>query len=642
MNKKSKNDFISKLLKYVFSLVIWPILSFFILPIFALAIKLKTFDFVSNWFLKKRSYIVDLKYFWSMNDKYRNYCILIILVIALGLIIFFNYKSWFNKFKSRFTKQDSKNQIWEYNQFTNEGDFNKFKTKFKTGEPNFILGNIDKKRTNPLCYLVNNTDAHAIVLGISGSKKTEKIVMPNIHYNISLPFEKEPNMVITDPKKQILTRTGAAFIKNGYNIKVFDFADSENSLCWNPLKQIWDVLHSKEKYNLESNDYAIAFEKINRIVDALQWPAEKNTVWVGQAKNSILTIIKFLLLYSLEDPTFSIKFFTFASVVQFLNLDTFKSGKWVYILKSNQNKNFYWKKLNSEAQSLYDTVAETLQGYLSNATDVLLAFSANLNIDRITSNINFDVNKVVRDEKPWVVFICFPDHDNTYNFLISILITQIYQASIDYANSFPNQRLNRLLQFYLEEFNSVNIPAIADWLAISRSRGIQFLMVIQAYEQLQKYNERGKGAEVIISQARLTYLLETNSAETLKSFSLALGEKEVEKETKSSNGKNESSSISIIKEPVMSVSDLKYKNPDMTIITSGGNKPIALKLKPAYAYFDYPNYIHFAEKIVLDTSVIWDFNRMKLIDFKDYSFSHWEEIMKNMTKNDYCASHKSK
>jgi len=55
--------------------------------------------------------------------------------------------------------------------------------------------------------------------------------MPNIHYNISLPFEKEPNMVITDPKKQILTRTGAAFIKNGYNVKVFDFADSENSLC---------------------------------------------------------------------------------------------------------------------------------------------------------------------------------------------------------------------------------------------------------------------------------------------------------------------------------------------------------------------------------------------------------------------------
>jgi membrane protein, putative (traD/traG family) len=85
---------------------------------------------------------------------------------------------------------------------------------------------------------------------------------------------------------------------------------------------------------------------------------------------------------------------------------------------------------------------------------------------------------------------------------------------------------------------------------------------------------------------------------------LALGEKEVEKETKSSNGKNESSSISIIKEPVMSVSDLKYKNPDMTIITSGGNKPIALKLKPAYDYFDYPNYIHVAEKIVLDTSVI--------------------------------------
>nr|WP_233751989.1 type IV secretory system conjugative DNA transfer family protein [Mycoplasmopsis agalactiae] len=58
-----------------------------------------------------------------------------------------------------------------------------------------------------------------------------------------------------------------------------------------------------------------------------------------------------------------------------------------------------------------------------------------------------------------------------------MLVTQIYRDAIDYANSLPKQKLPRMLQFYLEEFNSLKIPDIANWMSISRSRNILFLLV---------------------------------------------------------------------------------------------------------------------------------------------------------------------
>ncbi|MBY7704022.1 type IV secretory system conjugative DNA transfer family protein [Vibrio harveyi] len=112
---------------------------------------------------------------------------------------------------------------------------------------------------------------------------------------------------------------------------------------------------------------------------------------------------------------------------------------------------------------MIDIVPETLSGILTNATKAIASFSKNMNIKKITSNITFSVKELVRDEsKPYVIFICFPDHKNIYNFLMNILITQIYQESIDYANTLPKQKLKRMLQFYLEEFNSLFVPQIPD------------------------------------------------------------------------------------------------------------------------------------------------------------------------------------
>nr|WP_233752024.1 type IV secretory system conjugative DNA transfer family protein [Mycoplasmopsis agalactiae] len=127
---------------------------------------------------------------------------------------------------------------------------------------------------------------------------------------------------------------------------------------------------------------------------------------------------------------------------------------------------------------------------LANASNVLIAFSQNPIASRITSKTTINIKEIVRAEKPYVIFLCFPDHKQVFNFLISMLVTQIYRDAIDYANSLPKQKLPRMLQFYLEEFNSLKIPDIANWMSISRSRNILFLLVLQSYEQLKKYSEK--------------------------------------------------------------------------------------------------------------------------------------------------------
>ncbi|MDQ0567621.1 type IV secretory system conjugative DNA transfer family protein [Mycoplasma yeatsii] len=614
--EKKKNELrdklSTKLMINIFCFVLWPLTSFVLLTIIMIVVKEKSFSAIVGWLTSKRNVITDFFNFWTTNSSHRNWTIVIIVGGIFVFLTYFNHQKWWEKIKKKvFKNKDLTKNNWEYNQFTKDGDFRAFKDKFKAGEPNFSLGMLNIKGKKH--YLVNNTDSHAIVLGISGSKKTEKIVIPNIWYNATLPNEKKPNMVITDPKKQILSRTGKMFLENGYNIKVFDFDDSLKSLYWNPLEQIWKTLHSKPKEQLDEFDYGKAYDKIIELVEMLPWTNEENSMWEQNAKNILILLLKFFLLYSLEEETFTLQHYTIANLIPTLSTDFIKNGKWIEIAQENQKNNQYWFDLCAEQKPFIDIVPETLSGILTNATKAINSFSQNISIKKITSNITFRVKEVVRDEsKPYVIFICFPDHKNIYNFLMNMLITQIYQEAVDYANTLPKQKLKRMLQFYLEEFNSLLLPQIPDWMAISRSRNVFFMLIIQSYEQLQKYVSKGRDYRAIKAQARLNFLLETNSEETLKSFSQSLGEKIVKKQSISESENRTSTTISEQKELIMSVSDLKYKNPDMTIITSGGSKPIAIKLTPAYEYLPNDEYIHpITNKRNVVVEKVWDFSTMK-------------------------------
>lgn len=80
-------------------------------------------------------------------------------------------------------------------------------------------------------------DTHALVVGTTRSGKTSGFVIPFIHWNASK--KNKPNMVLSDPKKELFRHTGRLLEENGYRLICLDFQDYANSDGWNPLTKIY-------------------------------------------------------------------------------------------------------------------------------------------------------------------------------------------------------------------------------------------------------------------------------------------------------------------------------------------------------------------------------------------------------------------
>ncbi|ENY69891.1 Hypothetical protein MBVG_2610 [Mycoplasmopsis bovigenitalium 51080] len=599
MKKQSKLFVLSK---YVFCLVILPPFLFMVLGLLGQLYFYK-FTILKNWFNGSRNALNDIFAFYKRGNNY--WFVLLIIVACLILLAVFEYKNILEKFSKK-TKDES---AFLWNENTNEGSIKKLKKEFANNdEPGFAIGHIKKHGT-----LVNHTDAHMILLGIAGSGKTWRILFENIRRNASLSSAKKPHMVITDPKGELLKATGTILKDNGYDIRLFDFEDSHNSVRWNPLKKVWDCLHKGRELNDE--DYSDAIVAINDIVENLPNAQEKNSYWVAQAKNCIKVILKFMAFYSTVNPEFTLDFFTMKNAYSFTSIDMFVNGAWREEVKKYQLVNKFWNELSTEIEGLATVVQETLSGYLSNAQNALILFQTSPVIQSITSQNNIDFIEMFNSEKPFAIFIKFPDHKRANSFLIPILISQIYEQAITKANSNETLSLDRTLLMIFEEFASIEkLKDIGDWMAISRSRKIFFALSLQDYAQLDKYNTGASENKLIKSQARLTVFLETNNQETLKEISEMIGENKVEKKSTTSNDKGTSTTIAEQNERIFSISDLKFKSKLDALVLSGGYKPILIK--PLFA-FNYMNidksYIHTEPSGNASSKYVFDFKKMKKI-----------------------------
>ena len=207
---------------------------------------------------------------------------------------------------------------------------------------------------------------------------------------------------------------------------------------------------------------------------------------------------------------------------------------------------------------------------------------------------SFDLVNIVSDNKPFAIFIHYPDHKPISHFLVSMLIEQIYQALIEEANKKINLKLDRKVFFLLDEFG--NLPVVVNFdnkLTICRSRNIFFMLVVQDYNQIKKYNIYGEGtAQVIKNSCQVVYFLASNDEQTLNDISKALGTKEVKSKSYTLSNNNSSSTESEKSKPVMEIAELKAKKPEDLIIIKNGYKPILIKTLLAYKYFINDNYIY--------------------------------------------------
>lgn len=149
----------------------------------------------------------------------------------------------------------------EYGIQLNPDEYRKALEKFKE----------DIRKTSTLELIRHfDTNKHVIVLGATGSGKTQSLIFPSMMANADLPYEVRPTIVVTDPKGEIFRSTSKYFLNQGYVVKVLNLLTPTESNSWNPLGQAWNLRRE-----------SIFFEKENVFIKTVT-SLESLKKWIGE------------------------------------------------------------------------------------------------------------------------------------------------------------------------------------------------------------------------------------------------------------------------------------------------------------------------------------------------------------------------
>lgn len=576
----------------------------------------------------------------SLNVKlmYIVYFVLVLFWIAFFFYLLANQKNKSSPNNNVFNKQDS--SLYLFNEYLNKNVSKEVKNEFidKTFDnANFVIHYFrNNKKTT---WIINNTDYHALVLGSTGSGKTQRVIYPNIFYNATISYKNRASFVISDPKGEILDTTGKMLEELGYSVKVFNLVDFTKSENWNPLSVIWDKVHSKDFEKLQVKDFNDAFIWIDELIETLskEDPNSNNDYWISKGKNIIGVVLKYWLLLSLDYPQFNKekikqeKFkkenYTLANVNHMLNTEAWRSDdvygdKWLSVAKQMRTVDNFWETIYSQINAIKAIPDVTLGGILSNAEVIVGEFIKNIGVLSLTSKTTLDLETLIKenDDRPFALFIKFPDDKTSLHFLVSALIDTVYKTILNYLNENNKDKLNRKVMFLLDEFgNFPLIPNFPSKISIARSRNIMFMLVIQGFEQLKRYGTKNDEYKGIRNNASLNYFINSNEHSSVEEVSKSYGKYKLTKTNTSFNSKNEMNfSLVENEEELFSIADLKYKNKNMVIVSLPSYKPIVIKSRLAYESFSeyFRNKTTYSRNYPVANipEINWDFILNKSID----------------------------
>ncbi len=318
---------------------------------------------------------------------------------------------------------------------------------------------------------VDNSEAHTLIVGDTGSMKTLRFVLPMI-YSCA---RGEESMVIVDPKGELSKKMTPFLKRMGYETAVINLRTPQSSPDrWNPLGRAQESYNGKTDYDREN-----AVIQLNDLLEKLFYSrsnADKDKYWnetAGQLAMGILELMKEI------GEKLTIK--------NLLN--------WRYEKLPNGTLQKYFDAAPTES-----TIYQNLAGYLSltaeNTKSCILStfdqlvrvFKASPALTEMLTETTFDLKSV--GTKKTALFLVVPDEKTTFHFLATLFISQCYEMLLEQAEEY-NGVLPIRVNFILEEF--CNIPRLEDivpMLTAARSRNIRFHLVIQSYEQMvDKYGE---------------------------------------------------------------------------------------------------------------------------------------------------------
>ena len=399
---------------------------------------------------------------------------------------------------------------------------------------------------------VDNGEAHNIVIGATGSGKTQAVVFPLVQ---SLA-KKGESMIITDPKGEIYEQTATMLRERGYNIVLLNFRSPQNGNAWNPMSLPYKLYKEgntdKAIELLEDLALNILYEEKNGNADPF-WEKSAADYFTG------------LALGLFEDATEEQINLNSMNLMSSLGEERFGGPNNNYI-KEYFNSKDPSRPAYVNASGTVFSAEDTKQGVLSTFKQKVKLFSSRDNLSSMLSYSDFEMKEIGRQKT--AVFMIVQDEKKTLHPLATIFIKQCYETLIDVAQE-SGGKLPYRTNFILDEF--ANMPPLKDvttMVTAARSRLIRFTFIIQNYAQLtQVYGK--ENAETIKGNCNITYLI-SSELSALEELSKLCGDKII----KVGKDKKEET------RPLVTVSDLQRLQQYETISLRLRTMPFKTKLVP--------------------------------------------------------------
>ena len=346
-----------------------------------------------------------------------------------------------------------------------------------------------------------------LVVGGSGAGKSRGFALPNI-------MQCCCSMVITDPKAELLRKTGGLLEKKGYEVRVFDLINPDTSFCYNPFEYVHD---DKDVLRLISNLIQNTTPKGSQSSDPF-W--EKSETALLQA----------LMLYLLHEAPPEEQ--NFAMIMEMLGSAQVKEEDEDYEspldilfdrLEMRDPDSIAVKQYHIYKQA----AGKTAKSILISVGVRLAAFNLP-QIAKLTNTDELDLSSM--GERKVALFCCIPDADTSLNYLVGMIYSQLFQTLYYMADRVHGGAIPVPVNCIMDEFPNVSLPnEFEKILATCRSRSIYCSIIIQNMSQLKALFK--DSWESLVGNCDEFLYLGGNEKETHKYVSELLGKETIDTNT---------------------------------------------------------------------------------------------------------------
>ena len=385
-------------------------------------------------------------------------------------------------------------------------------------ENNIILTNTERltmnsRPKNPK-YARNK---NVLVIGGSGSGKTRFFLKPNL-------MQMHSSYVVTDPKGTVLIECGKMLEKHDYEIKVLNTINFKKSMHYNPfayLRSEKDIL-----------------KLVQTIIANTKGEGEKagEDFWVKAERLYYTALIGYLYYEAPEEEQ------NFETLLAFIDASEVRE----------EDENF-----KNAVDYIFDALEEEKPNHFAvkqyrkyklaagkTAKSILISCGARLapfDIEELRNLMEYDeMGLDTIGDKKTALFIIISDTDDTFNFVVAMMYTQLFNLLCDKADDVYNGRLPVHVRCLLDEFSNIGqIPKFEKLIATIRSREISACIILQAQSQLKAiYKDH---SDTVIGNCDTTIFLGGKEGSTLKEISETLGKETIDLYNTSETRSNQNS-----------------------------------------------------------------------------------------------------